>query len=276
MEQQIICTERGPIECRLEGSGPAVLVLQGGHCSRATRLSHERLASAGYTVITPSRPGYDSTPSSVGRTAQAAADALAALMVALQVPRAAVIGISAAGPTALALTQRHPERVAALVLESAMTLPWEAKVQRAAGIAFGRAERVTWSLLKTILRLRPDAVCKMMLKELTTLPVATVWQRMSNDDKGFVRRMLETSQSGTGFLNDLGHHVDNLGTIQVPTLALFSPHDKAVPPLHAQHVGQQIAGSILYETPADSHLIWIGGHASDVWERRLQFLRATS
>src|SRR3989304_3785668 len=95
MPQNIAKTTKGPIEYRLEGSGPAVVVLNGGHCSRESRLSHERLIEHGFSVLTPSRPGYDSTPSEVGRTAQEAADALAALMDMLQIPVADVIGISA-------------------------------------------------------------------------------------------------------------------------------------------------------------------------------------
>ena len=109
-------TASGPIEYRLVGVGPTVLVLNGGHCSRTTRLSHERLAQAGFTVLTPSRHGYDATPSSVGRSAQAAADALAALLDCLAIPTAAVVGISAAGPTALAFAQQHPDRITKLIL----------------------------------------------------------------------------------------------------------------------------------------------------------------
>jgi pimeloyl-ACP methyl ester carboxylesterase len=96
---QIAHTPKGPIEYRLEGAGPAVMVLNGGHCSRDTRLSHEKLAKEGFAVLTPSRPGYDDTPATVGRSAQAAADALASLLDHLAIPQVAVIGISAAGPS---------------------------------------------------------------------------------------------------------------------------------------------------------------------------------
>ena len=109
-------TTNGPIEYRLEGKGPTIMVLNGGHCSRDTRLSHERLAEHGFSVLTPSRPGYDNTPSYVGKSAQAAADALAALLDILQVAAVDVIGISAAGPTALAFAQHHPDRTRKVIL----------------------------------------------------------------------------------------------------------------------------------------------------------------
>src|SRR5215216_3450430 len=105
MRGQIAHTPNGPIEYRLEGAGPIVMVLNGGHCSRDTRLSHEKLAEEGFAVLTPSRPAYDETPSDVGKSAQAAADALAALLDTLQISTADMIGISAAGPTALAFAQ---------------------------------------------------------------------------------------------------------------------------------------------------------------------------
>jgi hypothetical protein len=71
-----------------------VVVLNGGHCSRESRLSHERLTQCRFSVLTPSRPGYDGTPAGVGKTAQEAADALSALLETLQILSADVIGIS--------------------------------------------------------------------------------------------------------------------------------------------------------------------------------------
>jgi hypothetical protein len=65
MPQNIAKTAKGLIEYRLEGRGPAVLVLNGGHCSRESRLSHEQLTEYGFSVLTPSRLGCDDTPSLV-------------------------------------------------------------------------------------------------------------------------------------------------------------------------------------------------------------------
>jgi pimeloyl-ACP methyl ester carboxylesterase len=138
MPQNIAKTIKGPIEYRLEGNGPVIVVLNGGHCSRDTRLSHEKLTEYGFSVLAPSRPGYDSTPSEIGATAQAAADAIVALLDTLQISVVDVIGISAAGPTALALVQQHPGRVRKLVLESAVATDWDEQMKRRARIGFGR------------------------------------------------------------------------------------------------------------------------------------------
>ena len=274
MQQQITHTAKGAIEYRLEGSGPTILVLNGGHCSRDTRLSHERLAECGYSVLTPSRPGYDDTPSDTGRTAQQAADALAALLDTLKIADVDVIGISAAGPTALAFALQYPPKTRKLVLESAVTLRWDNLTRRLSGIGFGRTERLTWGLVKLVLKLAPALMMRVMIQPLTTLDINQVLRRMSGDDIAFIRRMIASSQSGTGFMNDLEHRVDDLSGITVPVLVMYSPYDKAVPPRNAQRVAAEVANSELYEVSADTHLIWIGKSANAVWEKRLEFLRA--
>jgi pimeloyl-ACP methyl ester carboxylesterase len=267
-------TTNGSIEYRLEGGGPTIVVLNGGHCSRDTRLSHERLIEHGFSVLTPSRPGYDSTPSSVGKSAQAAADALAALLDTLQISAVDVIGISAAGPTALAFVQRHPNRTRKLILESAVTTDWDEQTKKRSRIGFGRAEKVTWAFMHLMLKLFPKMMIKALLHDLTILDVDEVVKRMSQDDLAFIKHIIQSSQSGTGFMNDIEHRVDNLAAITRPVLAMYSPNDKTVSPKNARRVASEVASCELYEVPSDTHLIWIGKSANDVWQKRLSFLRS--
>jgi pimeloyl-ACP methyl ester carboxylesterase len=272
MAQMIATTAKGPIEYRLEGSGSTVVVLNGGHCSRETRLSHEKLTEYGFSVLTPSRPGYDGTPSDVGKSAQAAADALAALLDTLQIAKVDVIGISAAGPTALAFVQQHPSRVRKLILESAVTTDWDEQTKRCSRIPFGGAAKLTWTVMHGMLKLFPTMIIKALLHDLTVLDVNMVLQRMGPDDLAFVKRMLQTSQASTGFVNDIEHKVENLSTITKPVLVMYSPNDRTVSPKNARRVTSEIATCELYEVPSDTHLIWIGNSAKDVWQKRLSFL----
>ncbi len=99
-----------------------------------------------------------------------------------------------------------------------------------------------------------------------------VINRMSQDDLAFIKRMIQTSQASTGFLNDIEHKVDNLAAITKPVLVMYSPNDKTVSPKNAQRIAHEIANCELYEVPSDTHLIWIGKSAKDVWEKRLSFL----
>ena len=274
MTLNIAQTNQGPIEYRLEGEGPTILVLNGGHCSRDTRLSHERLIEYGFSVLTPSRPGYDSTPASVGKTAQAAADALAALLEVLHIRTVDVIGISAAGPTALAFAQRHPQRTRKLVLESAITMDWDEKTKRRSRILFGRAEMLAWAVMHLMLKLSPTVIIKALMHDLTILDVDEVLKRMSDDDFDFVKRMLQSSRSGTGFMNDIEHHVIDLASITAPVLVMYSSNDRTVSPQNAQRIALEVATCELYTVPSDTHLIWIGSHARAVWQKRLAFLRS--
>jgi pimeloyl-ACP methyl ester carboxylesterase len=97
---------------------------------------------------------------------------------------------------------------------------------------------------------------------------------MSPDDLRFVHRLLATSQSGTGFMNDLEHQVDDLSGITAPVLVMHSPYDKSVPVKNARRVAAEVATCELFEVPADTHLIWIGSLAHDVWQKRLSFLQS--
>ncbi|MBE9063170.1 alpha/beta fold hydrolase [cf. Phormidesmis sp. LEGE 11477] len=265
-------TAKGPIEYRLEGIGPTVVVLNGGHCSRESRFSHEKLAACGFSVLTPSRPGYDSTPSSVGETARTAADAIALLLDQLQISTVDMIGISAAGPTALAFAQQHSERLRKLVLESAIATAWDEPIKRRSRLLFGRTQRLTWAVTRLALKLAPKLTVQTMMRELTTLPVKPVMQQMGQHDFRFICQMLKTSQSGTGFMNDIEHYLDSLDGITAPTLVMYSPHDSVVLPKHAKRIAASVKNCECYEVPADSHLIWIGRFSKDVWYKRLSFL----
>ena len=55
---------------------------------------------------------------SVGKTAQEAADALAGLLNEIKMPTVDVIGISAAGPTALAFVQQHSSKLRKLATQA--------------------------------------------------------------------------------------------------------------------------------------------------------------
>jgi pimeloyl-ACP methyl ester carboxylesterase len=129
----------------------------------------------------------------VGKSAQAAADALAVPLDALQIATVDVIGISAAGPTALAFVQQHPNRVRKLVLESAVTTDWDEQTKRRSRLGFGRAAKVTWAVMHIMLKLFPTMIIKALMQDLTVLDVNMVLKRMSPDDLAFVKRMLQTS-----------------------------------------------------------------------------------
>lgn len=104
------------------GDGTPVLILHGspgGFDSGAPMAGG--LGLAGRRVIAPSRPGYLDTPVDSGRSPDEQADLMAALLDALDVPQAVIVGISGGGPCALAMAQRHPRRCSRLVMVEALS-----------------------------------------------------------------------------------------------------------------------------------------------------------
>jgi len=123
-----------------------------------------------------------------------------------------------------------------------------------------------------MLTLFPTVIIKVLLHDLTTLDVNEVMRRMSEADLSFIKRMLQTSRSGTGFMNDIEHHVDHLATITNPILVMYSPNDRIVSPKNAKRVAEEVTNCELHAVPSDTHLIWIGPSANEVWQKRLSFL----
>lgn len=124
------------------------------------------------------------------------------------------------------------------------------------------------------MKLFPTILIKALLNDLTVLNANLVTKRMSHHDLALVKRMIQTSQASTGFLNDIEHKVDNLVTITKPVLVMYSPNDKTVSPSNARRVASEITTCELYEVPSDTHMICIGTPADEVWNKRLLFLRS--
>lgn len=114
---QIARSRCGSIEYAVRGEGPPVLVVHGagGGFDQGLELS-DSLARAGFRVIAMSRFGYLRTPLPVDASAAAQADAHACLLDALNIRQAAVLGVSAGGPSALQFALRFPDRTTALAL----------------------------------------------------------------------------------------------------------------------------------------------------------------
>ena len=158
MKSQIAQTSKGPIEYTLLGQGPIVLMCHGTSCNCFSTELAGPLVDAGFSVLTPSRPGYGRTPLEVGRSAAQAASALAALVDCLQIQSCAVVAISGGGPTGVALAANFPQHVTRLVLVAAVTHPEDRpnepgyKNQTA---FYGPMHNPMWGMLGLMSRLAP-------------------------------------------------------------------------------------------------------------------------
>ncbi len=113
----VVQTRCGPIEYQEAGQGLPVLVVHGAGGGHDQGMTFARpLVQRGFHVIAVSRFGYLGTPLPTDSSAEAQADAHACLLDALAIPQAAIIGVSAGGPSSMQFSIRYPDRCAALVL----------------------------------------------------------------------------------------------------------------------------------------------------------------
>lgn len=116
-----IKTAHGAFHARVEGSGPAILLLHGFHPENSWRVwehNLEAMAGAGYRVYALDLLGYGGSTGDRGDH-HFQATALLALMDAENLPRAIVGGSSWGGMIALTMALAAPERVERLILVDA-------------------------------------------------------------------------------------------------------------------------------------------------------------
>ncbi len=114
---ELIATRCGTIEVQQAGTGMPLLMIHGSGGGHDQGMAWARpLVQQGVRVIAMSRFGYLRTPRPADASPEAQADAHVCLLDALGIPKAAVMGVSAGGPSAMQTAIRHPDRVSALVL----------------------------------------------------------------------------------------------------------------------------------------------------------------
>ncbi len=272
-------TKAGQIEYTLQGQGPVVLRLTGSMDDCQSSGGNAALLAAGFSILTPSRPGYGGTPLSVGKTAPEAADAMAALMDTLGISSAKVIAESCGGPTAIYLAARHHECVRGLILEEAVSKcmkdidPKGFEMRK----KFYNSQYGYMSfLLKVLARVAPKSLaCVTMSIFGTHDPEEAVKKLSKADIDGLCSFYLRWQPSwGRAASNDMEQdtEVTALNSIRAPTLIVHSREDAAVPFAIAEYSHAHIAGSELWEAPTWSHMI-SGPGAAAVDTRVVEFLK---
>ncbi|WP_174727221.1 alpha/beta fold hydrolase [Mesobacillus harenae] len=270
------------IEYSIVGKGDPVLVLHGGHSNCYEEFGYGALVEYGFSVITPSRPGYGGTSKEAGASLETACDDYAALLHHLNVRKVQVISVSAGGPSGIYLAARHPELVSSLILQSAVTKEWlvpNDKEYKAAKILFRPGvEKYTWKMISRMNNLFPEFIFKQMFPSFSSLAYKEAKERMAEGDIEAVRKMNNRQRSGDGFLLDLEQvneiNTEHLQAISCPTLILHSKHDSSVPLQHAYHADENIGNSQLCLLDSWGHLIWLGESAKETDEKVVGFLRS--
>lgn len=124
MNAEVINTELGEIEFHSIGKGTPILFVHGGHSNCYETLCHKGFDLEKFQLITPSRPGYGKTSLANNNTPRRAARLFVKLLDHLSIEKVIVYGISAGGPTAIALAATYPERTEKMILASAVSKKW--------------------------------------------------------------------------------------------------------------------------------------------------------
>ena len=245
---QVIETIVGPVEVSIHGDGPPVLVVHGaaGGYDQGEVKSEE---FSGVQYISVSRPGYLRTPLATGETPAEQADALAALLDELDIPKAGFIGTSTGGLVGLFFALRHPDRCSALVLVSAVNAPLPTSLSYYGAFSPILAnDFLPWALIhpETLLLVRPN-----LRKQVSANPekIKIVSQ--------ILQAAYPTSLRLSGMLND-AYQIDSLGeipleSISVPTLVIHGTGDQVVP--FSQGIGSasRIPGAKFLPIPEGTH-----------------------
>lgn len=119
MQRHHVNVQGRQVHLRRQGRGAPVLLLHESPRSGAAMEPLMALAPSGLCLLAPDTPGNGhSDPLPLAEPAASDyADAVAALLDALQLPRVAVYGAHTGAAIGIALAQRHPQRVAGLVLD---------------------------------------------------------------------------------------------------------------------------------------------------------------
>ena len=170
----IASTVCGPIEYAATGTGIPVLSIHGAGGGYDQGLANAAdLVGDGFRIIAPSRFGYLRTPIPPDSSPAAQADAHAALLSRLDIPKAIVVGVSAGARSAVQLAIRHSDRVMALILvvpgTYSPTSPVSVEASRGSKLVFWLVntgadfcwwvlEKVAPSLLIRFIGVRPELV----------------------------------------------------------------------------------------------------------------------
>ena len=278
MNSHIAQTTKGPIEYTLLGSGPVVLVCHGTSSNCFSTDLTGPLVEAGFSVLTPSRPGYGRTPLSIGQSAAEAGMGLAALLDSINVQTCAVVAISGGGPTGVTLAAMYPQRITRLVLAEAITCPEDRPNEPAykdQTAFYGSMHNITWAMLGLMSRLSPRSMARQTLAIFSTHDPEDGLNCLSNKDIEKICRFYQGRSSRKGALNDLTHTVgiNVLSAICQPTLVIHSREDKSVPFSHAEWAQNHIPQTTLCEAGITGHFFWVGPDYERICKRLVAFLK---
>ena len=244
----VIQIPHGAIEYALHGEGAAVLLCHSTGGGYDQGLTLARLLN-GFQGIAVSRAGYLRTPVETGRSPAELAEAYMSLLDALNIEKAAILGLSGGGMSAAHFALRHSNHCKALVLADAITkVPPNSSVK-----IVQRANLLPDGLAWLITRLAVHVGLPLMVHDAETRSMMRVF--FENNP---------ISERRAGVQNDLEqvHAMDefNWEDIRVPTLLIHGDRDNLIPLAYSQEVAHRIPNAELVVVKGGGHECLVSHH----------------
>jgi pimeloyl-ACP methyl ester carboxylesterase len=260
----IVNTRCGPIEVQEAGTGIPLLMIHGSGGGHDQGMDWARpLTQHGIRVIAMSRFGYLRTPRPADASPEAQADAHVCLLDALGIAKAAVMGVSAGGASALQAAIRHPDRVSALVL--VVPIAWKPgdMADSAPPVSDAKDEWLLRLLGSDFLywsgiQLARDQVFRHVLATPPELIHAASAQEQARVN-AMAERVLPVSLRALGLRDDTrlgkGLRPAALETIRVPTLAISARDDGFGTYAGAEYTASRVPGAKFIGYDSGGHLL---------------------
>jgi len=249
---KVLQTALGAIEYTAFGEGSPVLIIHGSGGGYDQGEYFARLIGGDFHWIAPSRFGFLKTPVPQEASSEIQADAHACLLDGLGIERAAVVGISGGGPSALLFAQRYPQRTTCLVMGSAVShlIPPRPTAQALVFNAFLN-DFVYWSILRS---------SKGGLLAALGVPV-TVQEELTAEQLtrayAFLEAIMPMGARRNGQLLEQhmsAYDTDHIHSIHTPTLVVHARDDTLVPFEHAAFTARKIPGAQVVTLEKGGHL----------------------
>jgi pimeloyl-ACP methyl ester carboxylesterase len=196
-----------------------------------------------WRVVVPDLRGFGASPSTSGDGLAMAdyADDVIRLLDTLSIDRACVGGLSMGGYVALALAERHPERLSGLVL---------ANTRAGADNEAGRAKRA--ELAKKVEESGSEALADALLDKL--LGASASAETVALVKEVVVRQDPAGALSAIRGMASRRDRSDILPSIRVPTLVIGSTEDRLIPIEEERALSRAIPGAFWAEIGGAGHL----------------------
>lgn len=279
----IIDTSCGPVEYVEAGTGMPVVYFHGTGITCHGMLPIEApLADSGFRLVIFNRPGYGRTPLAENSSATACASVACALMDALDINTACVMGSSGGAAYATSFAVNHPGRTDCLVLLCPQLHRWTDKTWLPAQSRWTLPLLRNRWLRKLLLRLYAIQFRRTTVDQFMKLEAGTRYESVRDDPtvRDVCKKSLDAMTDGpvhAGFENDMivfttEDIISEQTPITSPTLILHDRLDPMAPVAHVDWFATFHPDCKRVPIHTAGHLVWAGPDAGLMHETRVRFM----